>query len=130
MWAESVLFAQPSSRWGTQPPIEVKLKEPSQFRLIGKPVHRIDTPDKAIGKTVYGIDVMRPGMKFAAPMASPLLGAKVGSVDQSKALAVPGVRQAVVVDDLVAVVGLRDTQCSLGGCNVGVVFQGAFCQRP
>jgi hypothetical protein len=35
-----------------------------------------------------------------------------------------------LVDDLVAVVGLRDTQCSLGGCNVSVFFQGAFCQRP
>ena len=87
------------------PPAEVKLKDPSQFRLIGKPVHRIDTPDKAIGKTVYGIDVMRPGMKFATLMASPVIGGKVGSVDQSKALAVPGVRQVVVLDDLVAVVG-------------------------
>ncbi len=90
---------------GLQPPAEVKLKDPSQFRLIGKPAHRIDTPDKAIGKTVYGIDVMRPGMKFATLMASPVIGGKVGSVDQSQALAVPGVRQVVVLDDLVAVVG-------------------------
>ena len=90
---------------GLQPPAEVKLKDPSQFRLIGKPAHRIDTPDKATGKTVYGIDVMRPGMKFATLMASPVIGGKVGSVDQSKALAVPGVRQVVVLDNLVAVVG-------------------------
>jgi isoquinoline 1-oxidoreductase subunit beta len=90
---------------GLHPPADVKLKDPSQFHLIGKPVHRIDTPDKAIGKTVYGIDVMRPGMKFATLMISPVLGGKVGSVDQSKALAVRGVRQVVVLDDLVAVVG-------------------------
>ena len=90
---------------GLQPPAEVKLRDPSRFRLIGKPVHRIDTPDKATGKTVYGIDVMRPGMKFATPMASPVIGGKVGSVDPSKALAIPGVRQVVVLDDLVAVVG-------------------------
>jgi isoquinoline 1-oxidoreductase subunit beta len=90
---------------GLQPPADVKLKDPSLFRLIGKPVHRIDTPDKATGKTAYGIDVMRPGMKFATLMASPVLGGKVGSVDQSKALAIPGVRQVVVLDDLVAVVG-------------------------
>jgi isoquinoline 1-oxidoreductase beta subunit len=89
---------------GLEPPAEVALKDPAQFRLIGKPVHRIDTPDKAIGKTVYGIDAMRPGMKFATLMASPVIGGKVGSVDQSKALATPGVRQVVVLDDLVAVV--------------------------
>ena len=90
---------------GLQPPAEVKLKDPSQFRLIGRPVHRIDTPDKAIGKTVYGIDVMLPGMKFATLMQSPVIGGKIGSVDQSKALVVRGVRQVVVLDDLVAVVG-------------------------
>ena len=90
---------------GLQPPAEVKLKDPSQFRLIGKPVHRLDTPDKATGKTVYGIDVMRPGMKFATLMASPVIGGKVGSVDPSKALAIPGVRHVVALDDLVAVVG-------------------------
>jgi isoquinoline 1-oxidoreductase beta subunit len=88
-----------------QPPADVKLKDPSRFRLIGKPVHRIDTPDKATGKAVYGIDVMRPGMNYATLMASPVLGGKVGSVDQSKALAVPGVRQVVVLEDLVAVIG-------------------------
>jgi isoquinoline 1-oxidoreductase subunit beta len=90
---------------GLQPPAGVKLKDPQRFRLIGKPVHRIDTSDKAIGKTIYGIDVMRPGMKFATLMASPVIGGKVGSVDHSKALAIPGVRQVVVLDDLVAVVG-------------------------
>jgi isoquinoline 1-oxidoreductase beta subunit len=90
---------------GLRLPAEVKLKDPSQFRLIGRPVHRIDTPDKAIGKTVYGIDVMLPGMKFATLMQSPVIGGKIGSVDQSKALAVRGVRQVVVLDDLVAVVG-------------------------
>ncbi len=44
-------------------------------------------------------------MKFATLMASPVIGGKVGSVDQSRALAIPGVRQVVVLDDLVAVVG-------------------------
>jgi isoquinoline 1-oxidoreductase subunit beta len=89
---------------GLHPPANVKPKDPAQFRLIGKPVHRIDTRDKAVGKTVYGIDVMRPGMTFATLMISPVIGGKVGSVDQSKALTVRGVRQVVVLDDLVAVV--------------------------
>ena len=68
-------------------------------------MHRIDTPDKATGKAVYGIDIMRPGMKYATLMASPVLGGKIGSVDQSKALAGRGVRQVVVLEDLVAVIG-------------------------
>ena len=57
------------------------------------------------GKTVYGIDVDRPGMKVATLKASPVLGGKVARVDQTAALALPGVRQVVVLDDLVAVVG-------------------------
>ncbi|WP_176594278.1 molybdopterin cofactor-binding domain-containing protein [Sphingobium sp. EM0848] len=98
------------------PPSEVKLKDPAQFRLIGKPVHRIDTPDKVIGKTVYGIDTMLPGMKFATLMASPVLGGKLGSVDQSKTLAVPGVSQVVVLDDLIAVIG-DNTWSAMQGLN-------------
>ncbi|HEX7849709.1 MAG TPA: molybdopterin cofactor-binding domain-containing protein [Sphingomonas sp.] len=99
-----------------EPPPEVKLKDPAQFRLIGKPVHRIDTPDKATGKTVYGIDTMLPGMKFATLMASPVLGGKVGKVDQAPALAVKGVRQVVVLDDLVAVVA-DNTWAAMQGLN-------------
>jgi isoquinoline 1-oxidoreductase subunit beta len=102
----SIRYGEVADRAGDlQPPADVKLKDPAQFRLIGKPVHRIDTPEKAAGKTVYGIDVMRPGMKFATLMASPVIGGKVGSVDQTKALAIPGVRQVVILDNLVAVVG-------------------------
>lgn len=86
------------------PPAEVKLKDPAQFRLIGKPVRRLDTPDKAVGKTVYGIDVLRSGMRFAALMAAPVIGGRVAQVDEAPALAQTGVRQVVVLDDLVAVV--------------------------
>lgn len=86
-------------------PRDIKLKDPSQFRLIGTPARRIDSPDKVIGKTVYGIDVIRPGMKIATLKASPVLGGKVAKVDQTPALALPGVQQVVVLDDLVAVIG-------------------------
>lgn len=86
------------------PPQDVTLKSPDRFRLIGTPARRIDTAEKAVGKTVYGIDVIRPGMKFAALMASPVIGGKVGKVDQAPALAQARVRQVVVLDDLVAVV--------------------------
>jgi isoquinoline 1-oxidoreductase beta subunit len=91
-----------------KPPANVPLKDPKHFTLIGKPLKRLDTPDKVNGKAVYGIDVLPPGVKFASLVASPVFGGKVGHVDDSNAKAVPGVRQVVVLDDLVAVVG--DTQ--------------------
>lgn len=99
-------YGQVASRAATlKAPGEVKLKDPSQFRVIGTRARRIDTADKAIGRTVYGIDVRRPGMKVATLKASPVLGGKVAKVDEAPALALPGVRQVVVLDDLVAVVG-------------------------
>jgi isoquinoline 1-oxidoreductase beta subunit len=67
-------------------PTEIRLKDPSQFRLIGTPARRIDTADKTAGKTVYGIDVVLPGTKFATLKGSPVLGGKVSKVDQAAAL--------------------------------------------
>ncbi len=87
------------------PPADPPLKDPKDFRLIGRPLRRLDAPDKVNGKAVYGIDVMMPGMKFATLAASPVFGGKVARVDDSRARAVPGVRQVVVLDDMVAVVG-------------------------
>jgi isoquinoline 1-oxidoreductase beta subunit len=87
------------------PPKEVALKDPKDFVLIGKPLKRFDTPDKATGKVVYGIDAILPGMKFATLAACPVFGGKVGKVDDSAAKKIPGVQKVVVLDDLVAVVG-------------------------
>ncbi len=63
------------------PPKDVALKDPKDFSLIGKPLKRLDTPDKVNGKTVYGIDAMLPDMKFATLKACPVFGGKVGKVD-------------------------------------------------
>jgi isoquinoline 1-oxidoreductase beta subunit len=87
------------------PPKDVVLKDPKDFALIGKPLMRLDTPDKTNGKAVYGIDAMLPGMKFATLAACPVFGGKVGKVDDSAARKIPGVQKIVVLDDLVAVVG-------------------------
>ena len=86
------------------PPADPLLKDPKDFKLIGRSVHRIDTPDKVSGKAIYGIDVILPGMKYATLAATPVFGGKVASVDDRAARALPGVRQIVVLDDLVAVV--------------------------
>jgi isoquinoline 1-oxidoreductase subunit beta len=90
---------------GLTAPQNPTLKDPKDFKLIGKPLKRLDTPDKVNGKVVYSIDVMPPGVKFATLAACPVFGGKVGTVDDSKAKTLPGVRQVVVLDDLVAVVG-------------------------
>jgi isoquinoline 1-oxidoreductase subunit beta len=86
-------------------PQDPPLKDPKDFTLIGKPLKRLDTPNKTDGKVVYGIDAMLPGMKFATLAQCPVFGGKVGRVDDSAAKKVPGVQQIVVLDDLVAVVG-------------------------
>ena len=87
------------------PPADPPLKAPKDFKLIGKPLKRLDTPNKVNGHEVYGIDVMLPGLKFATIAASPTFGGKVRHVDDSAAKKIPGVQQIVVLDDLVAVIG-------------------------
>jgi isoquinoline 1-oxidoreductase beta subunit len=87
------------------PPKDPPLKEVKDFKLIGKPLKRLDTPDKVNGKLQYGIDAMPPGVKFATLAACPVFGGTVGHVDDTKAKNVPGVRQVIVLNDFVAVVG-------------------------
>jgi len=90
---------------GLAPPKDPPLKAVSDFKLIGNPLKRLDTPDKVNGKALYGIDVMLPGLKFATLAACPVFGGTVGHVDDAKAKMVPGVRQVIVLKDMVAVVG-------------------------
>lgn len=71
---------------------------------MGKPVSRLDLPDKANGAAIYGIDVRLPGMRYAAVAASPVFGGKLARVDSTAAEAVPGVRQIVRIENAVAVV--------------------------
>lgn len=85
-------------------PQEVSLKEAKDFKLIGKPLKRLDSPEKVNGQAVYGIDVKQPGMKIATVAISPVLGGKVVSVDDSKARNIKGVRKIVKLADAVAVI--------------------------
>jgi len=87
------------------PPSDVPLKDPKDFALIGKPLKRLDTPDKVNGKVIYGIDAMMPGLKFATLAQCPVFGGKVANIDSEAAVKIPGVRQIIALDDLVAVVG-------------------------
>ena len=85
-------------------PENVPLKRREDFKLIGTPAKRLDTPAKVNGTAVYGIDVKLPDLKFATLAQSPVFGGKVKSVDDTAAKAVKGVRQIVRLDDAVAVV--------------------------
>ena len=88
-----------------QPPAEVKLKDPKDWKLAGKGVKRLDTPDKLTGKQVYGIDVKLPGMVNAAIKDCPVFGGKLKSFDAAKVASMPGVKKVVQVgDSAVAVV--------------------------
>src|ERR1700756_3662630 len=85
-------------------PHDVALKRPADFKLIGTPAKRLDTPAKVNGTAVYGIDVRPPGVKIATLAQSPVFGGRVKRVDEAAAKAVKGVRQIVRLDDAVAVV--------------------------
>jgi isoquinoline 1-oxidoreductase beta subunit len=85
-------------------PANVALKRPEDFKLIGTPAKRLDTPAKVNGTAVYGIDARPPGVKIATLAQSPVFGGRVKSVDDAAAKAVKGVRQIVRLDDCVAVV--------------------------
>jgi isoquinoline 1-oxidoreductase beta subunit len=87
------------------PPQQVALKAENEFRLIGRPLQRLDTLQKTNGQAKYGIDALPPGVKFATLVLSPVLGGTVGRVDDGRAKAIAGVRQIIVLDNLVAIVG-------------------------
>ncbi|MDN7475422.1 xanthine dehydrogenase family protein molybdopterin-binding subunit [Burkholderia multivorans] len=86
-------------------PTDVALKKPDQFKLIGTPAKRLDSPEKVDGVAQFGLDVRLPGMLYAVIVNSPVFGGTVESVDDTAAKKIPGVRQIVRVDDAVAVVG-------------------------
>jgi isoquinoline 1-oxidoreductase subunit beta len=86
------------------PPTGVPLKDPSQFKIVGTPRKRLDTPDKVIGKATFGIDVRVPNMLHAVVTRCPVFGGKVASFDAAKTNAMPGVKHVLQISSGVAVV--------------------------
>ena len=102
-------------------PEDVRLKDPSEFTLIGREGRwRIDAPGKILGRTGFTIDVGLPGMVTAVVLHPPRFGATVASVDDDAALAEPGVIAVVPIEEGVAVVGetVADAQRGLRALNV------------
>ncbi len=83
-------------------PKTVTLKTPQQFKLIGRPIRRIDNAAKLNGSAVYAIDVLPPGLLYAGIAMCPTFGGKVLRVDGAAAQALPGVRKVVVLGPVAA----------------------------
>jgi isoquinoline 1-oxidoreductase beta subunit len=108
--SNSVITHTPSGRTTTygkvadaaakiEPPRDVKLKDPKDWKIAGKPLKRLDTADKLTGKQLYSIDIKLPGMLYAAIRACPVHGGKVKSFDAAKVANMPGVKKVVPVED-------------------------------
>jgi len=108
--ANSVITHVPSGRTTTYgkvavaaaklfPPEHIALKDPKDWKLIGKPVKRLDTDDKLNGKQIFAADLNLPGMLNASIKACPVFGGKLKSFDDAKVKNMPGVRKVVAVDD-------------------------------
>ena len=87
------------------PPKDVVLKDAKDFKIVGRPTRRLDTPEKVNGKAQFGLDVNVPGMRVALIQRPPVFGAKVVKVDDTKTKAVPGVVAVVQPSFGVVVVG-------------------------
>lgn len=117
--ADSVITHKPSGKTTTfgkvaeaaaklTPPADIKLKDPKDWKLAGKGLKRLDTPDKVVGKTVFGIDVKLPGILNAAIKDCPVTGGKLKSYDEAKIAGMKGVKKVVKVGDT-AVAVVADT---------------------
>jgi isoquinoline 1-oxidoreductase beta subunit len=114
--ANSVITHAPSRRTTTfgrvadaasalEPPTDIKLKDPKDWKIAGRPLRRLDTADKLTGKLVYGIDLKLPGMLNAAIRACPVFGGRLKSFDETTIAGKPGVTKVVRVgDNAVAIV--------------------------
>jgi isoquinoline 1-oxidoreductase beta subunit len=95
-------------------PKQLKLKDAADWKLIGKPTRRLDTPEKISGRAQFGIDVQFEGLKTALVARAPVFGGTVVSLDDAAAKAVPGVRQVVRIPSGVAVVADHYWAAKLG----------------
>ncbi|MBJ6727696.1 xanthine dehydrogenase family protein molybdopterin-binding subunit [Geomesophilobacter sediminis] len=98
-------------------PAQVPLKDPSRFRLLGKPVPRLDTPAKVNGVALFGIDTQMPGMLVAVVERPPVYGGKMRRLEATRARAVPGVTAVFQIPQGVAVVA-RDFWAAKRGRDV------------
>ena len=103
-------------------PKEVKLKDAKDFKLIGKPMKRLDTPGKVDGSGIFAMDVKIPGLLTAVIARPPVFGGKVKSFNADKAKAIPGVKDVIQIDRGVAVIANGFWPAKLGRDALEVVW--------
>ena len=86
------------------PPADIKLKEPRQWKVAGKPRRRLDVRNKVTAQPIYAIDVRLPDMLYAAIKHCPVFGGAPKAIDESAIAAMKGVRRVVRLPDAIAVV--------------------------
>jgi isoquinoline 1-oxidoreductase subunit beta len=117
--SDSTITHKPSGRTTTfgkvaeaaakiEPPKDVPLKDPKDWKIAGKPLKRLDTAPKLTGEHIYSIDLKLPGMLCAAVKDCPVFGGKLKSFDAAKVQGMPGVKHVLKVgESAVAVVAER-----------------------
>lgn len=95
-------------------PASIKLKDAKDWRLIGKPTRRLDTPEKITGRAKFGMDVQFDGLMTAMVARSPTFGGSVKSFEGAEALAIPGVHKVVQVPTGIAVIADHYWAAKLG----------------
>ncbi len=109
-------------------PSDPPLKQPAAFRLLGKPTARLDLPLHVSGQSIFGLDVVLPGLRFAALRMAPNLGAKIAQIGSAKAEAIPGVRKIVRIADGVAVIADSSWAALRGREALDVTWSGGDTQ--
>lgn len=101
----SLSYGELAHAAASQPlPKDVKLKSAANFRLIGKPHARLDTPAKVDGSAEFGLDVRLPGMVYAVIALPPTLGGTLRAVDSAAAESMPGVRRVLTTSSGIVVI--------------------------
>jgi isoquinoline 1-oxidoreductase subunit beta len=95
-------------------PKNITLKDPKDFKIIGKSMKRLDAVDKSSGKAIFGSDVKLPGMLYAMVVRAPVFGAKLKSYDASEAKKIAGVVDVVKLPNSVAVLAKNTYSAILG----------------
>ena len=115
-------LAEAASR--LKPPSSPKLKSKDRYRFVGKPMPRLDIPEKVNGSAIYGTDVRLPGMRYAAVSQSPVFGGEVKAYDKAAAMAVRGVEAVIPIPHGMSVVADSTWHAQKGLEALKVQFEG------
>ena len=107
-------LVEPASK--LEVPKQTKIKDESQFKIVGTGIGHWDTPQIVSGKAIYGLDVRLPGMFFAVIARCPVFGGTFSSYEDGAVKAIPGVHQIVPLEDRIAVVA-ENTWAAIQGRN-------------